>query len=233
MRRIDITNSVLKVKNAISDSKIDIVIKNIARQNDSMPAEDIIESMEKYSYYYRNFSDNDKKLIEILGLQGMESPKLWATILTSQYAKERRMDETIIQYYGPLNFIDKYLDQILHLFKQDNVTYTQRSNQTVVDSASPNQGETLTVVLPEKDSDVSSSPERLIKALNSINSLYKVLSEIMGHQGDDISVLAIDSGSDKSFDFLGAAKVMTALKELIIDLWDSVVFFGGKKRHGR
>ncbi|GAB2603739.1 hypothetical protein [Spirosoma areae] len=53
------------------------------------------------------------------------------------------------------------------------------------------------------------------------------------HQDNDLSVIAIDSGSDKSFDFLGAAKVMTALKELIIDLWDKVVFYRERKLYER
>src|SRR5438874_445310 len=38
-------------------------------------------------------------------------------------------------------------------------------------------------------------------------------------------VLACDSGSDKSFDLLGAAKVIAGVKELILSLWDRIVFY--------
>jgi hypothetical protein len=42
-------------------------------------------------------------------------------------------------------------------------------------------------------------------------------------------VIACDSGSDKSFDFLGAAKVIAGLKELILTMWDRVVYYREKK----
>ncbi|MEZ0610150.1 hypothetical protein ACAW74_16660 [Fibrella sp. WM1] len=73
----------------------------------------------------------------------------------------------------------------------------------------------------------------MIKALSSVNLFYETIAQILGHNENDLSVVAIDSGSDKSFDFLGAAKVVTSLKELIIGLWDRVIFYREKKLHER
>ena len=42
-------------------------------------------------------------------------------------------------------------------------------------------------------------------------------------------LLACDSGSDKSFDFLGLAKLVEMVKEIILSLWDRVVFFREKQ----
>jgi len=44
-----------------------------------------------------------------------------------------------------------------------------------------------------------------------------------------LSVVACDSGSDKSFDLLGAAKIITCVKELILSVWDRAVFFREKQ----
>ena len=38
-------------------------------------------------------------------------------------------------------------------------------------------------------------------------------------------VIACDSGSDKSFDFLGVATVIECVKELILSLWNRVIYF--------
>ncbi|MHC4331729.1 MAG: hypothetical protein ACYSWW_26805, partial [Planctomycetota bacterium] len=50
-----------------------------------------------------------------------------------------------------------------------------------------------------------SSPERLVLALQSINGLYRACAQLMGESEGDLCVVACDSGSDKSFDFLGVA----------------------------
>ena len=47
-----------------------------------------------------------------------------------------------------------------------------------------------------------------------------------------LAVVACDSGSDKTFDFLGAARVLECVKEIIVILWSNVVFFR-ENREGR
>ncbi|GAB2582755.1 hypothetical protein [Spirosoma areae] len=181
MRRIDIITSIKKIQNAIADSKIDAVIGEIVRKDDKLNVESMLESMTTYSYYYKNFTDNEKKIISIFQLDGLENSKTWVNILLpNNTSTERRSN--FFKYFSGLNFLNDYLDKIIELFKQDNIDYIQRSNQIVSNYSIQNQSEILTVILPEKDTQVSSNPERLIKVLSSVNSFYKVLSEITGHE---------------------------------------------------
>ena len=60
--------------------------------------------------------------------------------------------------------------------------------------------------------------------------IYIVLWLLLKKESEgDLIVLACDSGSDKSFDFLGLAKVMKEVKEIIIAIWDRRVFH--RQRH--
>ena len=62
-----------------------------------------------------------------------------------------------------------------------------------------------------------------------MTELYQGFAQMFDESPDSLTVLSCDSGSDKSFDFLGVAKVMEQIRELIIALWDRVVFFKEKR----
>lgn len=86
----------------------------------------------------------------------------------------------------------------------------------------------LTVIVIEEEGQFS-RPERLIEVLSGVVALYENCARIEGVTSSHLTVLACDSGSDKSFDFLGFAKVMEQVKEIFIALWDRVVFYKEKK----
>lgn len=60
--------------------------------------------------------------------------------------------------------------------------------------------------------------------MQAVRDLYYVHSQINGDGDDEPIFLACDSGSDKSFDILGAAQSIASLKETIIFIWNSIVF---------
>lgn len=70
-----------------------------------------------------------------------------------------------------------------------------------------------------------STPERLILTLESVDGLYRACAQILGEFETSIAVSACDSGSDKSFDFLGIASVVVCVKEVVLSFWDKVVYF--------
>ena len=88
----------------------------------------------------------------------------------------------------------------------------------------PSHGEQLTIVFLEESEELRSSPQRLVAGLVSIESLYAAVAEIEGENANTIEVRSCDSGSDKSFDLLGLAKVINGIKEILIEGWDRMVF---------
>ena len=59
--------------------------------------------------------------------------------------------------------------------------------------------------------------------------MYGVFTQLENRKAADLSVLACDSGHDKSFEFLGDIQVIEALKDFILQIWDRVIFFKDKK----
>jgi hypothetical protein len=58
----------------------------------------------------------------------------------------------------------------------------------------------LLVVLAEEERAFS-SPQRIIKTLDSIQKLYEACARIHKENENSLSILSMDSGSDKAFDF--------------------------------
>jgi hypothetical protein len=69
-----------------------------------------------------------------------------------------------------------------------------------------------------------SKPSRIIELVSAINAIYSILAEIEGLSGSSLAVVGMDSGSEKSFDFLGIAKVMHELRETLQWAYNIVVF---------
>jgi len=101
-------------------------------------------------------------------------------------------------------------NKVIEAIKEENIRYKNFS--------------VLSVTVFEQ-SDRFSSPMRLVNVLESVSLFYEACSLMGDDSPDTLSVIACDSGSDKSFDFLGIAKVMECVTKLIESLWDRVVFY--------
>lgn len=86
----------------------------------------------------------------------------------------------------------------------------------------------LTLILPE-DEIPSASPSRISLVMDGISELYNVHAQLLGKEENKLVVISCDSGSDKSFDFLGAAKVVEQVKETFFGVWDRIRFNKNEK----
>jgi len=82
----------------------------------------------------------------------------------------------------------------------------------------------LTAIIAEDDSQFSNTT-RIVYALESVNSFYEVWSELLKGEEIELVVVGCDSGSDKSFDFLGGAEIVNGVRETILQIWDRIVFY--------
>ena len=133
-------------------------------------------------------------------------------------------------FYRGASYFLEFFPSVAALLRQDHINYSHESSQEEIAVSTDESRQILTVILPENHREIS-SPERLIKALDSIQLFYNVFAKLEDVDSSELSIAAIDSGSDKSFDFLGAAQLMSSVKELIIELWDRIVFYRERKLH--
>jgi len=175
---------------------------------------------QKYMIATHDYDNDHKEVCEIIGIGDLLDASYWENIY------EIESLESLHGTLQTLKFALNQLPKILQLVKQDYVDEIKTHEGNIPEEL---KGKSLLTVLIVEDEGQFSSPLRLTSALGAITDLYSVVATIENENESDLIVLACDSGSDKSFDFLGLAKVMEEVKEIIIAIWDRRVFH--RQRH--
>jgi hypothetical protein len=151
-----------------------------------------------------------------MDLQKLSDPKYWELL---------RAEDSIGELFGLNQTVEialEYLPKFATLVKQEYVDPVKNeSDELPIELI----GRAIISVIVVEESNEYSTPDRLVHVLNSMSLLYSAVAELDGDRDTDLIVLACDSGSDKSFDFLGLAKTIEGVKEILVGLWDRVVMY--------
>jgi hypothetical protein len=146
-----------------------------------------------------------------MGLSTLDDPSQWAELLAED-------DRTLYMTRHQVFFAVNHLPKIIRLIQREDAA------SLPIGSDHENPEAVLTVLVLEEGGH-RSRPTRLVEVLSSVETFYECCAILLNMPPHELSVVACDSGSDKSFDFLGAAKVIECVKDLILSLWDRVVYF--------
>lgn len=219
MRRTEIAEGAQQIIQAVKESGIDSAMdkmfegRHTARPSDA-PVAELLGALRQYSLYAHKYNGAAKRLAHILDLSNLENPKLWSELINLEN------QPVIYSSLRDLRFAIDYLPKIIEMVEPEP--------SDVIQHAINNGKSLLSVVIIEEDNRFS-SPARLSNVLESVQLLYEACAIMNEMVPEGLSVVACDSGSDKSFDFLGVAKVIECVKEVILSLWDRVVFFRERK----
>lgn len=183
----------------------------------------LLRSLNEYSVAARSFSSNERQIVEIFGLSLLEDPLNWGPLLA---IKEGRTQEQY-QVYQNINFSITYLPKLVNLFMPLYFSLKDLPPEELSKEKGYEKKAFLSVLLAESN-NMELTSERVTNFLSSINLLYESCATIQ-KETSALILIGFDSGSDKAFDFIGAAKVIQMIKEIIIALWDRIVFFREKK----
>lgn len=221
MRRAELVAAVQNVRSALRESGLaELTERLIQSRRPEKAAEaqgavrNYFEAFQKYTILQSRFGDIENKVLAILGLSNLSSAKFWEDLVSEGAPVAYDLRRNIL-------LAEHYLPKIIELLQQHQFTETQLARE---DLPSEFRGKSLlTLVLPE-DAGQASSPKRLITAMDAIVKIYDVFAQIDGLEGNTLIVLACDSGSDKSFDFLGVAKLISEVRQFILAIYDRIVF---------
>lgn len=224
MTRKDLASALRVVSEALVKCNIVRVLQNaFGREGVSYDA--VLEAFQKYSRLSGTFNDNEKKLVSIFHLDELEKISFWQIIIagdTTEYEKIHEINQRV-------SVLITYVSDMLKLIEPEGISFSHGNN---LQSEISRGKEMLTIVLPEEGNKFS-TPSRLVNAIESVELLYSVCARLDGDSENDLAIVAIDSGSDKSFDFIGAAKIVECVKETIIALWDRIVFYRERQQSER
>lgn len=223
MRRNDLILAAENVLKALDESNLsEEIVKAFTPSSERGDLKALLRSHQTYSIYAHSFSKNEVNILRQFGLESLDSPETLNSLLFPQ-------KESSVATRNLLNRISNFrtfLPKFLKLIRQEGVDALKIP--VAERSGDLKNKEILTLVLPENKNE-KSSPQRLVKALESIDAFYQACSLTCGSDGTGLAVLALDSGSDKSFDFTGASAIIKCVKETLFELWDRVVFFREKR----
>lgn len=219
MTRKQISNAAAQLQSALLDAKVPQAIQSTmeGRPRDlrEMP---LLAAFRHFSVRAESFQVAERTLIDILGLSALLKTEHWAKMMMS------KEEDPIVAHemYSSVRFSLEHLPKIIKLYQQEGPTLF-KTHKDEPDSFFADKQILACTLIEAKNS--FSTPGRLREALESVDLLYKACGETLGLPTNDLSVLACDSGSDNTFDFLGGAKIVESVKELILALWDRVVFY--------
>ena len=221
MRRDVVISAVERIVADLTECGVDAMFDNATEKyrkpggsaDDRSPLS--LEVFQRYSVATASYGEVEIEVCRILGLESLLRSGTWEMLATTPDPG------FLFDWVRKVDFAKTNLPKLTKLFRQEYVIEAKTGGQLPKEL----EGRTaITFILPE-DAHEYSTPGRLIAALDAITSIYSVFCTIEGQSETDLIVLACDSGSDKSFDFLGLAKMMEQVRKFVIAVWDRRVFY--------
>lgn len=226
MRRVEIIDSVVRVQNALNKSGLTATtIRSLGDRAGKETGKYLLQALRDYNLQAKDFRTVEKKITEILQLEVLEDTDFWINVATG--SEEPPVIHTL---YSRLRFVEEYLSKFLKLLETDAI---QAARETSDKPPTDREGSSVLSVIVIENPKQLSRPTRLINIRESITLLYEANAILLNVPSEGLSVIGCDSGSDKAFDFFGLANVMKNVKEVILSLWDRVVFFREQQMEAR
>ncbi|HEY0068733.1 MAG TPA: hypothetical protein VGE04_02050 [Chloroflexia bacterium] len=178
----------------------------------------LLVALNAFSIRAAQFNPAAIKLLEVIGLTNLTQASVWEKMV--RFGDPSAYPELRSSFYS-VYYVRRFLPRIVDMLRQEDVEAILGDDTAIAESKQ--KFDVLNVVVIEQEGRFS-KPERLIEVLESILGMYQVCSTVLFEPSDDLCVVACDSGSDKSFDFLGGARVIECVKELLLGIWDNVAF---------
>ncbi|CAK8719639.1 MAG: hypothetical protein CDV28_101186 [Candidatus Electronema aureum] len=219
MLRKEILRATSNVLAALEETGFVLLFESLLPGKEKDKKDKLLPAFSHYIKLYEQFGDTEKMLLSILDLDRLHNTDFWTNLMT---VEGNKMLNEIIDTFQAIQFAQEHLPKILKLIERESDTKAADNKKSEANASADELGQLCVTVIEDRD---KSTPERLVLVLQSIDGLYRACAFLAGEQETGLSVESCDSGSDKAFDFLGAAKIVESVKEIILSFWDRVVYF--------
>lgn len=214
MQKVDLYNSLIKVISAILP-----IQRCISEQ--VQERSELFDVFMQYARDSKDFGRDEQIWIEIFDLEFLGEPQFWDDMMAASYDT----------YGEKIEFVSEAMEKISELLRpyspeqlQDYLANIEQSHQKRFD--------VLSVILIENQHRLS-SPTRVVEIVESVEMMYEAFASMEEESTTDLGVLACDSGLDKTFYFVGLASIVMQVRQLILSLWDRVIFYKEKNVEDR
>ena len=212
MTRAQIIASAEQITTAIESAGISEIANGTKER---MTLQDYLLAFKEYNILAEQFSEGALFLEKELGFSQLRDPDPWITM-----SKQGDLEDD-----HPLNNLKGVvgtIDSIINLLKFQKEVTQPAANKEI-----------LTLVVLEPENHDFSSPKRISDSIDSITLLYEACARLQNQPFDDLEVISCDSGKDKLFDFRGNVQLIGAVKELVLSIWERVIFYRNRNLQER
>jgi hypothetical protein len=171
---------------------------------------DLLSALRAYGLEASRFTRAAREVAATLGLESLDRAEAWSRLISSP---DRETEAAGLA--ERVRFAAGHLAPLLGLLDRVPRERAARAGGAAT--------EVLTVHVIEAPNRFS-TPARLAMLLQSLETLYEACAAIEGARTGGVSVVACDSGVDKTFDLLGDARAVGRMRDVLLSLWDRVVF---------
>lgn len=212
MTRQQIIASAEQITHAIESAGIAEIAN---RTKERMSLQDYLMSFKQYNILAEQFSEGALFLEKELGFTELRDPDPWI-----EMSKQGDLEENIL--LSNLKGIVSTIYSLISLLRYQEPVESHDESREI-----------LSLFVLEPEDNRFASPRRISESLESINLLYESCARIQGLEYDDLEIIFCDSGRDKLFDFRGDRQLVGAVKELVLSIWERVIFYRNRNLQER
>jgi hypothetical protein len=223
MLRTEIVRGLSNILTAVEESNVlsvvERVYRELSRQGGEVKMTELLESYQKFLLAYNStFTSVEHTMMKVLDVNEFADADWWSVVIgsTGAASKSPEAASLIGRPLFKLRFVADYLPNVIELVKRES------------DGEAALPPGHLILILPE-EAGKSSSPLRVTSAIESIAVLYEAFGELSVQSNTDLVIKSLDSGVDKLFEFQGLPDLIDKVKELLLDLWDNVIYYREKR----
>ena len=219
MLRSELISAARRVRQAIRRPSM---LELFRSRDEQISIDQILETFRDWIKAQETFGVAEERVLDCLGLLELTQISYWNQLIVATTAggSDTPSSSGFANLRTLLRAADTQIPKLVSLLKADADTSLER------DEAS--DASKMTLLLPEQPEELS-TPHRLIEALESVVHFYDGLATVSGPSRTDLALVSCDSGSAKSFEFVGDPKIIEKVKNTILSLWNRLIYF--KNQH--
>ena len=233
MLRTEIMRGLANLLTTVEDSQVldvvERVYRELTRQSGEVRVTEVLEAYQKFLLAYNSrFTTVERNLMRTLEIHEFAEAEWWSVVIgaASGAGKTQEAAASIGHPLYRLRFVADYLPQVIALLRRDSDPDLAALKATAY--AGGQRSGHLLLILPEEGGKFS-SPQRLSASIDAVCILYEAFAELNVQSSTDLVVKSCDSGLDKIFEFQGLPDIIAKVKELLLDLWDNVIYYREKR----
>jgi len=228
MRRAELTGAVRDIVSLIARAQVRSLLRSIMYERPNSQSESgtdwgkqVLTSFSELQMAHARFGPIHHQIISILGISAIFETVFWVPFLgKSPEVRPERSTELFRTLEG-IDVTEDYLPKFLTLLDRETDVVKKVSLEAGAGERRDDDASLLTIYFRDPSGGALTASQ-MAGAVASISSIYEVIRDLYKYQQSDLVVGSLDSGSDKSIDFIGVADAIHKISGLILACWDRV-----------